>query len=177
MILLLVQRVVNILVPWLMGKLVEKLGYGQMPYKWIALYLLCRGLQGGQGAIGAARAVLWIPVSQNLYRRLACAAFEHVLGLSMDFHLSKKIGEVTSALSRGSAMNTFLESFLFQVVPMILDILFAAIYFFTAYNAFYTLIVLTIMWSYVFLTIYMAKFRARQRRDMAMKSREMDAAR
>jgi ATP-binding cassette, subfamily B, vacuolar membrane transporter HMT1/ACLQ len=160
-----------------MGALVEELGYGRMPYKTIAVYVILRGLQGGQGAIGAARAVLWIPVSQNLYRRLACAAFEHVLGLSMDFHLSKKIGEVTSALSRGSAMNTFLESFLFQVFPMIFDIVIAALYFFYRYNAFYTLIVLTIMWSYVFLTIYMAKFRAKQRRDMTTKSREMDAAR
>lgn len=164
-------------VPILLGVLVDKLGYGKMPYKEIAFYLVCRGLQGGQGALGAARAVLWIPVSQNLYRRLSCAAFEHVLELSMDFHLSKRIGEVTSALSRGSSMNTFLESFLFQVVPMIIDILFAAIYFFVAFNAFYTVIVLAIMWSYIFLTIYLAKFRARQRRDMATKSREMDAAR
>ncbi|KAK6083152.1 heavy metal tolerance protein [Seiridium cupressi] len=177
MILLVVQRIINILVPYQMGVLVSELGRGRMPYKDIALYLVYRGLQGGQGAIGAARAVLWIPVSQNLYQRLACAAFEHVLGLSMDFHLSKKIGEVTSALSRGSAMNTFLESFLFQVFPMMFDILVAAIYFFFMYNAFYTLIVLTIMWAYVFLTIYMAKYRGRQRRDMATKSREMDAAR
>lgn len=176
-VLLVAQRVINVLVPRQMGVLVSELGYGRMPYRDIALYVVFRGLQGGQGAIGAARAVLWIPVSQNLYRRLACAAFEHVLGLSMDFHLSKKIGEVTSALSRGSAMNTFLESFLFQVFPMIFDILIAAVYFFVKYNAFYTLIVLTIMWSYVFLTIYMAKFRARQRRDMTTKSREMDAAR
>lgn len=176
-ILLVVQRVINLLVPAYMGALVDELGYGRMPYKTIAVYVILRGLQGGQGAIGAARAVLWIPVSQNLYRRLACAAFEHVLGLSMDFHLSKKIGEVTSALSRGSAMNTFLESFLFQVFPMIFDIVIAALYFFYKYNAFYTLIVLTIMWSYVFLTIYMAKFRAKQRRDMTTKSREMDAAR
>lgn len=177
MVILVAQRAVNVLVPILLGMLVKELGQGKMPYKEIALYLVCRGLQGGQGALGAARAILWIPVSQNLYRRLSCAAFEHVLGLSMDFHLSKRIGEVTSALSRGSSMNTFLESFLFQVVPMILDILFAAIYFFIAFNAFYTVIVLTIMWSYIFLTIYLAKFRARQRRDMAMKSREMDAAR
>jgi ATP-binding cassette, subfamily B, vacuolar membrane transporter HMT1/ACLQ len=176
-ILLIAQRIINLLVPRQMGVLVAELGYGRMPYKDIALYLVYRGLQGGQGAIGALRAVLWIPVSQNLYQRLACAAFEHVLGLSMDFHLSKKIGEVTSALSRGSAMNTFLESFLFQVFPMMFDILVAAIYFFIEYNAFYTLIVLTIMWAYVFLTIYMAKFRGRQRRDMTTKSREMDAAR
>ena len=94
---------VQVAVPVLLGWLVDSLGYGRIPYKEIVLYIVFRGLQGGQGAIGAARSVLWIPVSQGLFRRLSCAAFEHVIGLSMDFHLSKRIGEVTSALSRGAA--------------------------------------------------------------------------
>ncbi|KAI1177269.1 hypothetical protein F4777DRAFT_210301 [Nemania sp. FL0916] len=174
--LLVAQRIVNILVPLQLGVLVDSLGNGKIPYKEVILYVVYRGLQGQQGAIGAARAVLWIPVSQSLYRRLSCAAFEHVLGLSMDFHLSKRIGEVTSALSRGSAINTFLENFLFQVFPMLFDIFVAAVVFFFKYDAFYTLIVLVIMWSYIFMTIYMAKYRGKQRRDMATKAREMEAA-
>ncbi|KAI1638457.1 hypothetical protein F4809DRAFT_600074 [Biscogniauxia mediterranea] len=175
-ILLIFQRLVQVAVPVMLGWLVDALGYGRIPYKEIVLYILFRSLQGGQGAIGAARAVLWIPVSQGLFRRLSCAAFEHVLGLSMDFHLSKRIGEVTSALSRGAAMNTFLENFLFQVFPMVFDIFIAGVYFFIKYDAFYTLIVFIIMWTYIFLTMYMAKYRGRQRRDMATKAREMDAA-
>ncbi|KAI0409941.1 hypothetical protein F4802DRAFT_542713 [Xylaria palmicola] len=174
--LLIAQRVVNILVPLQLGVLVDALGYGKVPYKEVVLYVVYRGLQGQQGALGAARSVLWIPVSQSLFRRLSCAAFEHVLQLSMDFHLSKRIGEVTSALSRGSAINTFLENFLFQVFPMLFDIFVASVVFFFKYDAFYTLIVLVIMWSYIFMTIYMAKYRGRQRRDMATKAREMEAA-
>lgn len=175
--LLLAQRLINIYVPMQLGVLVGSLGYGRMPYKEMILYIIYRGLQGQQGAISAARAVLWIPVSQAMFQRLSSAAFEHVLGLSMDFHLSKRVGEVTSALSRGSAMNNFLESFLFQVFPMIFDIFVAAVVFFVKYDAFYALIVIIIMWSYIFLTIYMAKYRGRQRRDMAIKFRDMDAAR
>ncbi|KAG0650802.1 abc transporter aclQ [Hyphodiscus hymeniophilus] len=174
--LMILQRAINVLVPIQLGNLVAALGYGRIPWKEIVLYVVYRSLQGQQGIIGAGRSVLWIPVSQSLLRRLSCAAFEHVLGLSMDFHLSKKIGEVTSALSRGSAMNSFLENFMFNVFPMIFDILVASVVFFIRYDAFYTLIILVIMWSYIFLTIYMAKFRGRQRRDMATKSREMEAA-
>ncbi|KAH6622681.1 P-loop containing nucleoside triphosphate hydrolase protein [Chaetomium tenue] len=175
LILLICQRIVNIMVPLQLGSLVESLGYGRIPYRDMILYVVYRALQGNQGVIGAARSVLWIPVSQSLFRRLSCAAFEHVLGLSLDFHLSKKIGEVTSALSRGAAMNTFLENFVFQVFPMVFDIFVAGVLFFVKYDAFYTIIVFFIMWSYIFLTIYMAKYRGRQRRDMATKSREMDA--
>ncbi|RYC63395.1 hypothetical protein CHU98_g2823 [Xylaria longipes] len=168
----------RVLFPYLcvsLGTLVEALGYGKIPYKEVVLYVVYRGLQGQQGAIGSARSILWIPVSQSLFRRLSCAAFEHVLGLSMDFHLSKRIGEVTSALSRGSAINTFLENFLFQVFPMLFDIFVASVVFFFKYDAFYTLIVLVIMWSYIFMTIYMAKYRGKQRRDMATKARDMEA--
>ena len=175
LVLLICQRIVNIMVPLQLGVLVDSLGYGRIPYRDIVLYVVYRALQGNGGLLGAARSVLWIPVSQSLFRRLSCAAFEHVMGLSLDFHLSKKIGEVTSALSRGSAMNSFLESLIFQVFPMVFDIFVAAVVFFVKYDAFYTIIVLFIMWSYIFLTIYMAKFRGRQRRDMATKAREMDA--
>ncbi|KAK1753551.1 putative abc heavy metal transporter [Echria macrotheca] len=175
LILLICQRIINILAPLQLGVLVGSMGYGQIPYRDIILYIVYRTFQGNQGALGAARSVLWIPVSQSLFRRLSCAAFEHVLGLSLDFHLSKKIGEVTSALSRGAAINTFLESFVFTVLPMIFDIFVAGVIFFVKYDAFYTVIVFFIMWSYIFLTIYMTKYRVRQRRDMAMKSREMDA--
>ncbi|WYZ39997.1 hypothetical protein EsH8_IV_000338 [Colletotrichum jinshuiense] len=175
LILLICQRTVNVLAPVQLGTLVDSLGYGRIPYKEIILYVVYRALQGNQGILGAARSVLWIPVSQSLFRRLSCAAFEHVLGLSLEFHLNKKIGEVTSALSRGAAMNTFLENFCFQVFPMVFDIFVAGIIFFVKYDAFYTIIVFFIMWSYIFLTIYVAKYRGKQRRDMATKMREMEA--
>lgn len=177
LVLLVAQRTVNIFAPIQLGILVDALGEGHIPYREMILYVVYRALQGNQGVIGAARSVLWIPVSQSLYRRLSTAAFEHVLRLSLDFHLNKKIGEVTSALSRGASINSFLESFCFQVFPMVFDIFAAGVFFFVKYDAFYTVIVFFIMWSYVFLTIYVAKYRGRQRRDMATKAREMEAVR
>ncbi|KPM37956.1 Heavy metal tolerance protein [Neonectria ditissima] len=175
LILLVCQRTVNVLAPVQLGVLVDSLGEGRLPYKEIILYVVYRALQGNNGALGATRAVLWIPVAQSLFRRLSSAAFEHVLGLSLEFHLNKKVGEVTSALSRGAAMNTFLESFCFQVFPMVFDIFVAGVIFFVKYDPFYTIIVFFIMWSYIFLTIYLAKYRGKQRRDMTIKTREMEA--
>ncbi|KAL6414129.1 ATP-binding cassette, subfamily B [Ilyonectria robusta] len=169
------QRSVNVLAPMQLGELVDALGKGRLPYKETILYVVYRALQGNQGILGAARAVLWIPVSQSLFRRLSTAAFEHVLGLSLEFHLNKKIGEVTSALSRGSSINTFLESFCFQVFPMVFDIFVAGVVLFINFDPFYTIIVFFIMWSYIFLTIYVAKYRGKLRRDMTIKTREMEA--
>ncbi|KAF4458123.1 hypothetical protein F53441_58 [Fusarium austroafricanum] len=174
-ILLICQRTVNVLGPLQLGTLVDSLGEGKLPYREIILYVVYRALQGNQGFLGAARSLLWLPVSQSLFRRLSSAAFEHVLGLSLEFHLNKKVGEVTSALSRGASINTFLESFCFQVFPMVFDIFVAGVIFFVKYDAFYTIIVFFIMWSYIFLTIYVAKYRGKQRRDMTVKTREMEA--
>ncbi len=174
--LLICQRIVNVLVPYQLGVLVEALGAGKMPVKEIALYVTFSGLQGQQGVLGAIRAMLWISISQSLYQRLTCAAFEHVLSLSLDFHLSKRIGEVMTALSKGSALNTFLDGFAFQLFPMVFDLWVAAIYFFVRFDPFYSLTVLAVMWSYLFVTIYMAKYRGRERRKMAERDREMDAA-
>lgn len=176
LILVIAQRVINILVPWQLEILVGSLGRGSMPYKNIAVYVVCRALQGQQGILGSVRAILWIPVSQSLFRRLTCAAFEHVLGLSLDMHLSKRIGEVMSALNKGSALNTFLDGFAFQLFPMVLDLGIAAVYFLVRVDAFYSLIIIGVMWSYIYMTIYMAQWRARARREMAKRDREMDAA-
>ena len=174
--LMIAQRIVNILVPYQLGVLVDALGRDRMPYKEIALYCICRGLQGQQGIIGSVRAIIWIPISQSLFHRLSCATFEHVLGLSLDFHLSKRVGEVIAALGKGGSLNTFFDGFAFQLFPMVFDLGIAAVYLFINFDAFYSIIVIGVMWSYVFATIYMAKYRGRARRKMAMGDREMDAA-
>ncbi|KAI0468881.1 P-loop containing nucleoside triphosphate hydrolase protein [Xylaria cf. heliscus] len=175
-VLLLVQRIVNILTPHQLGVLVNSLGSDQLPHKQLILYVIFRGLQGQQGVIGSFRALLWIPISQSTYRRLSSTAFEHVLLLSLDFHLSKRVGEVMSALSKGGALNTFLDSFVFQLFPMVADLWIAAGYFFFYFDAFYSLMIIAVTWFYIYITIYMAKYRGRARREMAKREREMEAA-
>ncbi|KAH8160891.1 hypothetical protein CIB48_g7349 [Xylaria polymorpha] len=175
-VLLLAQRVVNILTPHQLGIVISSLGSGQLPHKQLLLYVLFRGLQGQQGVIGSFRALIWIPISQSTYKRLSSAAFEHVLQLSLEFHLSKRVGEVMSALSKGGALNTFLDSLLFQLFPMVADLWIAAAYFFVYFDAFYSLMVIAVTWFYIYITIYMAKYRGRARREMAKREREMEAA-
>lgn len=156
--------------------MISSLGSGQLPHKQLLLYVLFRGLQGQQGVIGSFRALIWIPISQSTYKRLSSAAFEHVLQLSLEFHLSKRVGEVMSALSKGGALNTFLDSLLFQLFPMVADLWIAAAYFFVYFDAFYSLMVIAVTWFYIYITIYMAKYRGRARREMAKREREMEAA-
>lgn len=175
-VLLILQRLVNIMVPHQAGVVVEQLGPGKLPHFQLLSYVILRGLQGQQGVIGSIRAILWIPISQSTYRRLTAAAFEHVLMLSLDFHLNKRIGEVMSALSKGSALNTFLDGFAFQLFPMVADLWISAVYFIVEFDFFYALVVICVTWVYLYVTIYMAKYRGRARREMTNRERDMEAS-
>ncbi|KAL8803059.1 MAG: hypothetical protein Q9200_006369 [Gallowayella weberi] len=174
------QRVINLLVPMQVGRITDILSGDdgeQSGVLWaqICLYIFYRLMQGGNGALGALRSTLWVPVSQYSYQELSTASFEHVHGLSLDFHLGKKTGEVLSALSKGSSINTFLEQVTFQVLPMLIDLAVAIVYFLVAFDAYYALVVSIITVAYLYLTIRLAQWRAEIRRDMVNSSRQEDA--
>lgn len=178
--LVVLQRVVNIAVPLQIGTVTDELTNKDektpgMPWKSISFLIAFKFLQGTSGILGAARSVLWIPISQYSYKALTTASFEHVHGLSLDFHLGKRTGEVLSALSKGNAINNFLEQITFQVVPMVFDLAVAIVYFAVKFDAYYALVIAIITFSYLYLTIRMARWRSEQRRQMTNLSREEDA--
>lgn len=80
-----------------------------------------------------------------------------------------------SALSKGGALNTFLDGLVFQLFPMVADLWIAAAYFFIMFDAFYSLMVISVTYFYIYITIYMAKYRGRARREMAKRERQMEA--
>jgi ABC-type transport system involved in Fe-S cluster assembly fused permease/ATPase subunit len=178
-VLLLLQRVVNLLVPFQIGIVTDSLESGEeprhMPWAALSLLVVYKLLQGPSGALGSLRTILWIPVSQHTYRALITAAFQHVHSLSLDFHLKKRTGEIQSALNKGGAINQFLEQVTFQVFPMILDLLIAIVFFYVNFNAMYALFVSIITFFYLHLTIRMAATRAQQRREMTNADRDEEA--
>lgn len=179
-VLVVLQRIVNVLVPYQIGSITDALSGDDangfyVPWGGIMLYAFYRWLQGGQGLIGSFRSFLWIPISQYSYMQLSTAAFEHVHGLSLDFHLGKKTGEVLSALSKGSSINTFLEQVTFQVMPMLVDLGVAIGYFLIAFDVYYALVITIVTFVYLYVTIRMASWRAGIRREMVNASRQEDA--
>lgn len=174
------QRALNLLLPHQVGVITNILSgeNEQSPYvPWgeIILFIFYRLLQGTGGALGALRASLWIPIGQYSYQALSTAAFEHVHSLSLDFHLGKRTGEVISALSKGSAINSFLEQVTFSVLPMFVDLTLAIGYFFFAFDAYYACIVAMVTFFYLYFTVRMAQWRAEIRRTMVNASRNEEA--
>lgn len=180
MLLLLAGRVLNLLIPYQVGKIVNLLSWDEhglhnVPYGQIALFILFRLMQGGSGIVNSIRSVLWVPIGQYSYRALSVAAFEHVHSLSLDFHLGKKTGEVLSALNKGSSINNFLEQVTFQMIPMIVDLGIAIIYFTFAFDIYYALIVALVAVAYMYVTIRLASWRADLKREVTNLSRTEEA--
>ena len=178
-------RAVNALVPAQIGRVINKLEDAiksdapltmeNFPLLDFFILGVLWILQGQTGLLGAARSMLWIPVSQYSYRGLTTAAFNHVHCLSLDFHLSKRTGEVLSALNKGSAINQFLEQVSFQVVPMLFDLFLSIGLFYYLYGPLYAEINLINTCWYLYMTIKMASTRADQRRLMTNADREEEA--
>ena len=179
-IIVMVQRAVNLLVPIQAGRVTNTLAGENgatlgVPWGQICLYIFYRFLQGGSGVLGAARSVMWIPIEQYSYRELSTASFEHVHGLSLDFHLGKKTGEVISAMSKGQSINTFLEQVTFQLLPMLVDLAVAFAYFLYAVDVYYALVVAIVTCAYLYITIRLAQWRADLRREYVNLDRQEDA--
>jgi len=169
------QRLVNVLVPVVVGWLTRQLTLQQAPWAVLGLLIFLRLMQGTGMLLDAIRAILWVPISQNSYRALTSAAFEHVHSLSLDFHLGKRTGEVLSALNKGASINSFLDQATFSVLPMIVDLFLAVGFFCYYFDATYGAIVSCLTFWYLFLTIRMAQTRADQRRIMSNADREEEA--
>ena len=178
--LLLIGRAVNVLVPYQFGRVTDLLTKEERPrppIPWVDIFILVllRSLQGSSGVLTSVRTALWIPINQYSYRELSAAIFEHVHILSLDFHLGKKTGEVISAMNKANSINTFLECITFQIVPMIVDLGVALVYFLHEFDIYYALIVATTSVVYMYLTMRMAQWRANVKREVTTLGRDEDA--
>lgn len=76
--------------------------------------------------------------------------FRHLHGLSLRWHLGRKTGEVLRIMDRGTdSINNLLSYILFSIVPTIVDIIVAIVFFISAFNKWFGLIVFTTMAWYI----------------------------
>jgi ABC-type transport system involved in Fe-S cluster assembly fused permease/ATPase subunit len=174
------QRAINVFVPILTANITDALTGKDgepvtTPWALISVYILCRWLQGGQGLLGAARAILWVPVEQYAYRAISNAAFVHVHNLSAEFHTGKRTGEVISALNKGSAINSFLSYITFSVGPMIFDLAVAVVYLSINFDVYLGLTVAIVTFLYIYVTVRLAQWRVALRRNTVNSERDMEA--
>ncbi|KAG0042939.1 Homocysteine S-methyltransferase 1, partial [Gryganskiella cystojenkinii] len=193
--LLVVGRIVNVLVPNQVANVVNALtkvedgseggkdenGNPRFVWKEIMVFIALRALQSSIGLVDTFQGMLWIPVGQYNTRELAVKMFEHLLNLSLRFHLNRKTGEMLRVQDRGvSSIVTLLSSLLFNILPCLIDIAIACIVLTRKFDAYFGIIVAATMMCYIYATILMTDWRTRYRResnalDNAVEARAVDS--
>ncbi|KAK2765631.1 hypothetical protein FQN54_008485 [Arachnomyces sp. PD_36] len=149
---LVVERVLNVLVPLQIGLITNILSgpHATFPLKEIVVFIVLR-LLSSSGGVSAIRGYLWMPLGNYSYQRIGHAAFEKVMTLSSDFHDSKQSGSLWLSIARGQSIRHLVSSVLFQVGPMLVDLVLAISVLYYLFDIYMALIVagvtITFLWS------------------------------
>ncbi|VDO06242.1 unnamed protein product [Rodentolepis nana] len=148
-------------------------GPSGLVFRWdlVLSYIGIRALQGvgspSSGLLVALQSQLWNPVDQYCTRMLSVHLFKHLQCQSMAWHLSRETGAMLRIVDRStSSVSSVLNYLSFSIFPTIVDILVGVVYFITAFNYWYGLIVFITMGCYIVLTIIITEWRTKHRRDM-----------
>ncbi|RPD63723.1 hypothetical protein L227DRAFT_542647 [Lentinus tigrinus ALCF2SS1-6] len=167
LLIMLVGRVVNFLVPLVFAQIVRIFEEGSKvsPWPYLGVYVALRFLQA-TGGLPALRDTLWIPVMQYSDREMSQLSFDHLLQLSFAFHARRKTGEVLRILDRGAAINRTFETLMFNVVPTFADIGIALVFFVIYFEWTLAVVIFFVMAAYVAASVILTRYRTKLRRQM-----------
>lgn len=186
-ILLFLGRVLNLVVPIYSKLIVDSMTAVPLLFRWdlVLLYVGFKFLQGGgtggMGLLNNVRSFLWIGIQQYTTREVEVSLFKHLHSLSLRWHLSRKTGEVLRVMDRGTdSINNLLNYILFSIMPTLIDIVVAVVYFVTLFNAWFGIIVFVTMMLYIAATVAVTEWRTKFQRSMnladnATKARSVDS--
>jgi ABC-type transport system involved in Fe-S cluster assembly fused permease/ATPase subunit len=166
------ERALNLLTPRQLGIITDKLSHqtGVMPWRDIGLWVLFQWMNSYAG-FGFLDGIANMVISNSAYRRITLLAYRHVLGLSMDFHTSKDSGEVLKAVEQASSLNSLVEMVLFDISPILLDLVVAMYYVTHLFDAYMAFIILFMGFAYVCIGWYFTTLSQPKRRDYVEKQR------
>ncbi len=113
------------------------------------------------------RDAVFAPVTQRALRRLALETFRHIHRLSMRYHITRKTGGLSRIIERGVKGVEFLLRFmLFNIGPLILELILVATILTVLFDARYLAIVAGTIAIYVWFTFAVTEWRVQLRRQM-----------
>ena len=116
---------------------------------------------------------IFTKVGQRALRLLAVRTFEHVHALSLKFHLARRTGSLSKVIDRGTkGVDFLLRMFVFNLIPIILEVLFVVGIYWVSSGYLYGLVSLIVIGIYVIFTYYVNEWRTGFRREMNDKDNE-----
>lgn len=125
MVFLVSAKLANVALPIVLKHIVDGLDKSQQSLIVLPLSLLLAygALRLATVLLGELRDLVFGRVTERSMRRIALKVFEHLHGLELDFHLSRRTGGLSRDIERGTAGISFLLRFmLFNILPTLLEI-------------------------------------------------------
>jgi ABC-type transport system involved in Fe-S cluster assembly fused permease/ATPase subunit len=165
--LLLCERVANLLGPRLAGDIVNNISSmrntDEIPWRKILVYILAIHVLNN-GVIVPLRSGLRVRLNYWSYGRILSASFAHVMGLSLEFHENKSTGEVMAAVRLAQTLSLFADQVFMDAIPLLLDMIVALAYLSYVFDVYFGLILICTYLIYVVVSYKFTGWGAKRRR-------------
>jgi ATP-binding cassette subfamily B protein len=113
------------------------------------------------------REFLFYPVAARVARKVALQTFEHLLALSLRFHLERQTGGVSRDIERGSrAIHSLLNYFIYNILPTLVEISLVIVLLASKFDGWFAGITLAALVAYIGYTVSVTEWRTHFRRAM-----------
>lgn len=170
---LLINRFLRIWTPRQFGVITDTLiarDFDRACYE-IGLWVFCIWLKSPAGPLGFIKQSALMEGQNFSYREVCRAAFQHVMGLSMDFHSNKDSSEIVKAVEQGNAINNLAELLLLDILPIIFDFLFAMYYIKSLFDGYMAFVTIIVGFSYVCISVKLTNWTQLRRKTYKDASR------
>jgi ABC-type transport system involved in Fe-S cluster assembly fused permease/ATPase subunit len=133
----------------------------------VALLLAYGALRVSVTLFTELREFLFYPVAARVARKVALQTFEHLLALSLRFHLERQTGGVSRDIERGSrAIHSLLNYFIYNILPTLVEISLVIVLLVTRFDAWFAGIAFAALLAYIGYTVSVTEWRTHFRRAM-----------
>jgi ATP-binding cassette, subfamily B, heavy metal transporter len=133
----------------------------------VALLLAYGALRLSITAFTELREFLFYPVTARIARRVSLEAFEHLLALSLRFHLERQTGGVSRDMERGSrSIQSLLNYVIYNILPTLFEITLVIVLLSAKFDGWFAVITFGALVLYISFTVGVTEWRTHFRRAM-----------
>ncbi len=133
----------------------------------VALLLAYGALRVSVTLFTELREFLFYPVAARIARRISLEAFEHLLALSLRFHLSRQTGGISRDIERGSrSIMSLLNFTIYNITPTLVEISLVIILLASKFDIWFSAITFAALVIYIAFTVSVTEWRTHFRRAM-----------
>jgi ABC-type transport system involved in Fe-S cluster assembly fused permease/ATPase subunit len=113
------------------------------------------------------REFLFYPVTARIARRIALETFDHLLSLSLRFHLERQTGGISRDIERGSrAIQSLLNYLIYNILPTLVEMTLVISLLSAKFDGWFAAIALCALAAYIAFTVTVTEWRTHFRRAM-----------